>query len=66
MATYFVEGNISVKIDMDIEAESLEQAEQKVMEYFLKDPHALLLYGEVVDDGSDLMAGQYDDEEYTD
>jgi hypothetical protein len=31
MANYFVEGNISVKIDMDIEAESLTQAEQKVM-----------------------------------
>ena len=66
MANYFVEGKISVEINIDIEADSLEEAEKKAMQRFIEDPHALLIDGIIVDDGSDLMAGQYEGEEYND
>jgi hypothetical protein len=63
MNTYFVEGTIKVKIDVEIEATSLEDAEKKAFEKF-KDEHILYNYAEIVEDSTDLMAGVYDDEEY--
>ena len=66
MANYFVEGKISVEINIDIEADSLEEAEKKAMQRFIEDPYALLIDGTIVDDGSDLTAGHYEGEEYND
>ena len=60
MALYFVEGTISIRIDVEIEADSLEDAEQKVFDNFKVDQFHL----EIED--RDLHAGQYEGETYTD
>jgi len=63
MKWYFVEGKISVNINVEIEADSLEDAEKKVFELF-KDDHPLYYYMESIDENHSLMAGEFDDEGY--
>lgn len=65
MSKYFVEGTIKIKIDVDIEATSLEEAEELALEKF-NEENVLCNYAKVVDDHSDLWAGQYEGEEYND
>jgi hypothetical protein len=65
MKWYFVEGQIKVNINVEIEADSLEDAEKKAFELF-KEDHPLHYYVESIDEDHSLMAGQYDDEEYDD
>ena len=65
MSTYFVEGTIKIKIDVEIEANSLEEAELLVFKKF-KDENIMCSYADVIEDSSGLMAGQYEDEEYND
>ena len=65
MATYFVEGTIKINIDIDVEADSLEDAERKAFEIF-KEENTFHNYVYVVEDLSGLMAGEYEDEEYKD
>lgn len=63
MKPYFVEGEIRIKIDCEIEADSLEDAEQKVFQMF-KNDHPLYYYMESIDEDHTLMAGQFDDVDY--
>lgn len=63
MKPYFVEGEIRIKIDCEIEADSLEDAEQKVFKMF-KDDHPLYWYMDEISDDHSLMAGEYDDVDY--
>jgi hypothetical protein len=63
MKWYFVEGKISVNINVEIEADSLEDAEKKAFELF-KDDHPLYYYMESIDENHSLMAGEFDDEDY--
>jgi len=63
MSTYFVEGIIKVKIDVDIEATSLEEAEKLALKKF-KEENVLYNYADVVDDHSYLGAGEYEGEDY--
>ena len=63
MKTYFVEGQISVNIDVEIEADSLEDAEQKAFKLF-KDDHPLYYYMTSIDENHSLMAGEFDDVDY--
>ena len=65
MSTYFVEGTIEIKIDIEIEANSLEEAEQLAFKQF-KEENVLRSYADVIEDSSGLMGGQYEDEEYND
>lgn len=65
MKTYFVEGQISINIDVEIEADSLEDAEKRAFELF-KDDHPLYYYMSSIDENHSLMAGQYDDVDYDD
>lgn len=65
MKWYFVEGQIKVNINVEIEADSLEDAEKKVFELF-KEDHPLYYYMESIDEDHSLMAGQFDGEEYDD
>jgi ribosomal protein L16/L10AE len=65
MSTYFVEGTIKIKIDVEIEANSLEEAEQLAFKQFKKE-HPMSSWADVVEDSSSLMAGKYEDEDYND
>lgn len=65
MKWYFVEGQIKVNINVEIEADSFEDAEKKVFELF-KEDHPLYYYMESIDEDHSLMAGQFDGEEYDD
>lgn len=65
MSTYFVEGTIKIKIDVEIEANSLEEAELLAFNKF-KEENVLYNYADVIEDSSGLMAGQYEGEEYND
>jgi hypothetical protein len=58
MALYFVEGTVSVRIDVEVEANSLEDAEKKALNDFISEQFHLNI------SGSDLNAGQYDGETY--
>ena len=64
MATYFVEGDVLVKVNIDVEADSLEEAESKAMKIFKAEIGMIDFVEDVVDSGA--YAGQYDDEEYND
>lgn len=64
MATYFVEGDVLVKVNIDVEADSLEEAESKAMKIFKTEIGMIDFVEAVVDYGA--YAGQYDDEEYND
>jgi hypothetical protein len=63
MKPYFVEGKISININVEIEADSLEDAEKKAFELF-KDDHPLYYYMESIDENHSLMAGEFDDVDY--
>ena len=63
MKPYFVTGQITINIDIEIEANSLEDAEKKTFELF-KNDHPLYYYMESIDDNHSLMAGQFDDVDY--
>ncbi len=64
MAIYFVEGEITIKIDCgEIEADSLADAEAKMFQKF-KEDHPTSYYAEV--ESHDLSAGQYEGDEYND
>jgi hypothetical protein len=65
MKTYFVEGQISINIDVEIEAESLEDAEKRAFELF-KNDHPLYYYMTSIDEHHSLMAGEFDDVDYDD
>lgn len=65
MKWYFVEGQISVNIDVEIEADSLEDAEQKAFELF-KEHHPLYYFMKSIDENHSLMAGEFDNEDYGD
>jgi hypothetical protein len=53
MKPYFVEGKISININVEIEADSLEDAEKKAFELF-KDDHPLYYYMESIDENHSL------------
>ena len=63
MKTYFVEGKVSININVEIEADSLEDAEKRAFELF-KDDHPLYNYMESIDENHSLMAGKFDDVDY--
>lgn len=65
MKWYFVEGQISVNIDVEIEADSLKDAEQKAFELF-KEHTPLYYFMKSIDENHSLMAGEFDDENYGD
>lgn len=62
MKTYFVEGEITVKVDCEIEANSLEDAEERVFQMY-KDDHPMLYYVKSIEN-YDLTAGEFEDEDY--
>jgi hypothetical protein len=65
MKWYFVEGQINVNINCEIEADSLEDAEKKVFEMF-KEDNPLYYYMDSIDETHSLVAGKFDNEEYDD
>lgn len=60
---YNVVGTITVHIDCEYEAESMESAIKEVFNMFKKD-HPLMWYVESVDKNHDLDAYKYDDVDY--
>jgi hypothetical protein len=74
MKPYFVEGQIQINIECEIDADSLEDAKKKVFEMFKKN-HALHYYEDSVSENYDLTASEfegidyskdYDDDDYDD
>lgn len=63
MSNYFVEGTIEIKIDMDVEANSLEEAEELAFKQIKSELPMYHFMVEISKD-HDLMAGQYDGEDY--
>ena len=63
MKPYFVEGQITINIEVEIEANSLEDAEKKAFELFKQD-HPLYYYMERIDENHSLIAGEFDDVDY--
>jgi hypothetical protein len=63
MKPYFVEGQITINIDVEIEANSLEDAEQKAFELFKSD-HPLYYYMSSIDENHSLIAGEFDNVDY--
>lgn len=63
MKPYFVEGQITINIDVEIEADSLEDAEKKAFELF-KNDHPLYYYMESIDENHSLIAVPYDNVDY--
>jgi hypothetical protein len=63
MKWYFVEGQISVNIDVEIEADSLEDAEQKAFELF-KENVPLYYFMDSIDENHSLTAGEFDNVDY--
>jgi hypothetical protein len=63
MKPYFVEGQITINIDVEIEANSLEDAEKKAFELFKQD-HPLYYYMERIDENHSLIASEFDDVDY--
>ena len=63
MKPYFVEGQITINIEVEIEANSLEDAEKKAFELFKQD-HPLYYYMERIDEIHSLIASEFDDVDY--
>ena len=63
MKPYFVEGQITINIEVEIEANSLEDAEKKAFELFKQD-HPLYYYMERIDENHSLIASEFDDVDY--
>jgi hypothetical protein len=63
MKPYFVEGEITINIEVEIEANSLEDAEKKAFELFKQD-HPLYYYMESIDENHSLIASEFDDVDY--
>ena len=63
MKPYFVEGQITINIEVEIEANSLEDAEKKAFELFKQD-HPLSYYMESIDENHSLIASEFDDVDY--
>lgn len=60
---YAVEGKITIEIDIEVEAENLEDAVHKAFKEF-KEDNILLHYANIVDDDSGLMAIEFEDVNY--
>jgi hypothetical protein len=63
MKPYFVEGQITINIEVEIEVNSLEDAEKKAFELFKQD-HPLYYYMERIDENHSLIASEFDDVDY--
>lgn len=63
MKPYFVEGQITININVEIEANSLEDAEKKAFELFKSD-HPLYYYMGSIDENHSLIAVKYDNVDY--
>jgi hypothetical protein len=63
MKPYFVEGQITINIEVEIEANSLEDAEKKAFELFKQD-HPLYYYMESIDENHSLIASEFDNVDY--
>jgi hypothetical protein len=63
MKPYLVEGQIAINIEVEIEANSLEDAEKKAFELFKQD-HPLYYYIESIDENHSLIASEFDDVDY--